>query len=87
MIGDALFEQSDNRYCNSQPWQAFEKTLVRPSVADFAPRRFSLALARLGSEAHLRGFGISCYLEYECARGYGEVFYTVKTTFSIKNET
>ena len=59
MIGDALFEQSDNRYCNSRPWQAFEKTLVRPSVADFAPRRFSLALCRVGSEAHQNSFGKS----------------------------
>jgi len=25
-------------------WQAFEKTLGRPSVAAFAPRRFSLVL-------------------------------------------
>ncbi len=40
----------------------------------------------LGSEAHLRGFGIIDSFKYKCARDYGEVFYTVKTTYSIKNE-
>ena len=46
----------------------------------------SLALRRLGPSAHLRGFGIDDSFEYRCARNYGEVFYTVKTTYSIKNE-
>ena len=31
-----LFEQLGDTYPNCQPWQAFEKTLVHPSVADFA---------------------------------------------------
>jgi len=84
---NVILSMIDNINCFHQPWQAFEKTLVRPGVADFAPRRFSLALARLGSKAHLRGFGIVGSFKYRCARDYGEVFYTVKTTYSIKNET
>ena len=68
-----------------QPRQAYEKTLGFPSEATFAPRQFSLVLSGR-SEAHLRGFGIIGFFEYKRARDYGEVFYTVKTTFSIKNE-
>ncbi|MBU1912622.1 MAG: hypothetical protein KKB22_03710 [Candidatus Omnitrophica bacterium] len=38
------------------------------------------------SEAHLRGFGIIDSL-WKRTRDYGKVFYTVKTTFSIKNKS
>ena len=64
-----------NTYCNNQPWQAFEKTLGCPSVTSFAPRRFSLALARLGSEAHLRGFGIAMVLLNIGAQGITAKFF------------
>ena len=57
----------------------------------FPARKFWFCFAArpapgLGPEAHLRGFGIIDSFVYKAARDYGEVFYTVKTTFSIKNE-
>ena len=82
-----------------QPSQQEVTLIALPSLAGLrkdarTPQRGVLRsapiLARpvsgLGSEAHLRGFGIIYSLEYKRARDYGEVFYTVKTTFSIKNE-
>jgi hypothetical protein len=101
-----ILSMINNTSCLCQPWQAYEKTLGRPSEASFAPRQFSSFVvsllrirtilnevkdlarpaSRLGSEAQLRGFGIIDSFVYKRARDYGEVFYTVKATFSIKNE-